>query len=124
METKDLLTEKRLSQLSEMVAEISTAELSEKIENGEIFKLLEISDADDFAAGHIKGAMHVTLDRVREAALSQFRKYQQIVVYCQESNSSVARVAALQLQRAGFTNVLVLKGGKEAWKQAELMLVE
>ncbi len=122
MQIRDLLSEKRLSHLEEMVAEIDVQELKTKIDNGEIFKLVEVSNPADFKKGHIKGAIPIPLESLRDAAPQKFRKFQQIVVYCKESNSSVGVAAARILQRLGFSNVLLLKGGKEHWQQAGLPL--
>ena len=62
MQIKDLLTEKRLRHLEEMVSEITVDELESKIKRNEIFKLVEISNPDDFANGYIDGAINIPLD--------------------------------------------------------------
>ncbi len=118
MQIKDILTEKRLCHLEPMVAEINVQELKTKIDAGEIFKLIEVSNPEHFQTGHIKGAMNIPLNSLEQTAPQQFRKFQQIVIYSQDANSSVSAVAARTLQKLGFTNVLALKGGKEAWKNA------
>lgn len=122
MQIRDLLTEKRLRHLEEMVAEISPEALNAKIKGGEIFKLIEVSDLDDFEKGHIAGAINIPLNSLVETASSKFKKFQQIVLYGQEANSGVGTVAARKLQRAGFSNVEVLKGGKEVWQNSGLPL--
>ena len=118
MQIHDLLTEKRLRHLEPMVAEINVQELKSKIDSGEIFKLVEVSNPEHFQQGHIKGAINIPLNSLELTAVQQFRKFQQIVVYSQDANSSVGAVAARLLQKSGFANVLALKGGKEAWKNA------
>lgn len=122
MQIKDLLTEKRLRHLEEMVSEITVDELQSKIKGSEIFKLVEISNPDDFANGHIKGAINIPLDSLATEASERFRKFQQVVIYTQEATSSVSTVAAGRLQRLGFSNVVLLRGGKEAWRNAGLPL--
>lgn len=118
MQIKDILTEKRLHHLEPMVAEINVQDLKSKIDAGEMFKLIEVSNPEHFQQGHIKGAINIPLNLLEQTAPQQFRKFQQIVVYSQDANSSVGAVAARILQKLGFTNVLALKGGKEAWKNA------
>ncbi|RMF58141.1 MAG: rhodanese-like domain-containing protein [Calditrichaeota bacterium] len=118
MEIRDLLTEKRLQQMGEMVAEITVAELKAKINAGEVFKLVDVSTPEDFESGHIAGAINIPLATLEETALRLFKPFQQIVVYAAETSSSLGMVAARLLQHLGFTNVLALKGGKEAWKNA------
>lgn len=122
MQVRDLLTEKRLRHLEPMVAEINVQELKSKIDGSEIFKLIEVSNPEHFQQGHIKGAINIRLNSLEQTALQQFRKFQQIVVYSQDANSSVGAVAARLLQKLGFNNALVLKGGKEAWKNAGFQL--
>ncbi len=122
MQIKDLLTEKRLRHLEEMVSEITVDELKSKIKRNEIFKLAEISNPDDFDNGHIAGAINIPLDSLATEASKRFRKFQQIVIYVQEAASSVGTVAAGRLQRLEFSNVVLLRGGKEAWRNAGLLL--
>ncbi len=118
MKIRDLLTEKRLCNLEEMVAEISLEELNSKIEEGEIFHLIEVSNEDDFNQGQIPGAINIPLTSLKETVTRDFKKYEQIVVYCKESSSSVGVTAARILHRLGFSNVLLLRGGKEGWQNA------
>lgn len=122
MKIKDLLTEKRLHHLEEMVAEITVDELKSKRKRNEIFKLVEISTPADFANGHIDGAINIPLDLLATETSKRFRKFQQIVIYVQEAASSVGTVAAVRLQRLEFSNVVLLSGGKEAWRNAGLPL--
>lgn len=121
MKTRDLLTEKRLRNLEPMVAEISVDELRSKIQQEETFRLVEVSDLEDFENEHIAGALNIPIHSLEKASQT-FRKFQQIVIYCQESTSSLGFAASRQLQKIGFSNVLVLKGGKEAWRNAGLPL--
>ena len=88
----------------------------------EIFKLVEISNPDDFDNGHIDGAINIPLDSLAREASKRFRKFQQIVIYVQQEVSSVGTVAAGRLQRLEFSNVALLTGGKEAWRNAGLPL--
>jgi len=122
MQRKDLLTEKRLYDLEEMVAEIGLKELKSKIDGGEIFGLVEVSNTEDFKKGHIPGAVNIPLNFFGETANKKFRKYEQIVVYCQETFFSVGISAARILQRLGFSNVLLFRGGKEAWEKAGYLM--
>jgi len=123
MQTRDLLTEKRLHQLGEMVALISPDELKDKQFKGELFKLVDVSDASAFAQGHIDGAVNMPLKELVETASAHFKKFQQIVLYHHDATSSVSTVAARQLQQAGFSNILVLQGGSQNWKESGHSLV-
>lgn len=122
MNAHDILTQKRLRHLEPMVAEITVEELQSKFALDETFKLIELSDPDDYAKGHIEGALHISPGALKEEAQKRFLTFQQIVLYTEEANSSIAIAGARLLQSLGFSNVVVLKGGKEAWKNAGLDL--
>ncbi|MFQ5630705.1 MAG: rhodanese-like domain-containing protein [bacterium] len=124
MEIHDLLTHKRLRDLGEMVSEIGPEDLKAKLENFETFQLVEVSNPDDFTKSHIEGAMNIPLLELKETAQKKFRKFQQIVVYCQAASSTVGAVAARTLQELGFYNVLMLTGGKEGWRECGFPLQE
>ncbi|MFQ5675907.1 MAG: rhodanese-like domain-containing protein [bacterium] len=124
MQKKDMLTSKRLRHLEAMISEMTVDELNAKMKRGEIFKLLEVSNPNDFEKGHIEGAIHILIDVLETEAEKRFRKFEQIVVYTREASSSVGMVAVRKLQALGFSNVLLLRGGSEAWQNANLSLSE
>ncbi len=124
MQTKDLLTEKCLRQLEEMVTEISPQDLNAKFLGEEIFQLVDVSDPGKFAEGRIAGAINIPLDSLVATVESSFKKFQQVVLYHDQASSSAGTVAARRLQRVGFFNVVLLRGGKEGWKAAGLALVD
>lgn len=122
MHTKDLLTTKRLRNLEEMVAEITPEQLSEKINTGEFVHLIDVSEEEEFAKKHIKGARNVSLSAIVSEVAGDFQKFQKLVVCCHESVDSVGKVAVRKLQHAGFCNVELLTGDAEAWQRAGLLL--
>ena len=72
------------------------------------------------SSGHIEGAVNLPLGDLRARILARDRdlgdlKGQRILVYCQ-GETRAAR-AARQLRDAGFTRVMVLKGGFRAWRR-------
>jgi rhodanese-related sulfurtransferase len=122
MNTRDVLTEKRLRNLEAMVSEVDALELKAKMDAGEILKLVEVSNQSDFDQGHLVGAVRIPLEDIQSSGLKRFQKFQQIVIYCEEAKSSVGLNAVRILQRLGFSNVILLRGGKEAWREAGLPL--
>ncbi|MFQ5601970.1 MAG: rhodanese-like domain-containing protein [bacterium] len=124
MKKSDILTEKRLRHLEEFVAEITIADLKRKINNGEKFILIDVSHREDFNKSHLEGAVNLNLGVISESAEIQFHKYQQIIVTCQNADSIAGKRAVQLLQRAGFTNALLLKGGKQDWQNAGLPILE
>ena len=122
MQVRDLLTEKRLRSVEAPVSEIDLDTLKKKLQNQEVFGLVEVSEKADFEAGHIQNAIPARLEEILDVAGHRFRKFQQIIIYTSEASSRAAMLAGQRLQQAGFANVVVLKGGKEAWRNAQLPL--
>jgi len=77
---------------------------------------LDVREADEFAAGHLPGAINIHYDQVASRA-DQLPHEHPIVIYCIHS-AHRAPEAAKSLQALGFDNVWVLEGGIVAW-QAE-----
>ena len=86
------------------------------LDEGQSVTLLDVRQADEFAAGHIANAINVHYDQVA-ALVDQLPHEQPIVVYCIHS-AHRAPMAAKTLRGLGFNNVSILEGGIVAW-QAE-----
>lgn len=81
--------------------------------------LVDVREADEFAAGHIINARHIPLSQV-EARAGEVKKNKSkpVIVYCATGVRSGAAVAALK--KGGYEQVFNLAGGLSAWKQAGL----
>lgn len=81
--------------------------------------VLDVRGADDFAAGHILGALHVPLEALeaRRAELDQYRE-RPVIAVCAAGNDA-GRVVRM-LRGAGFTRAVALAGGIAAWQGAHL----
>lgn len=81
--------------------------------------LVDVREADEFAAGHIINARHIPLSQV-EARAGEVKKNKSrpVIVYCATGVRSGAAVAALK--KSGYEQVFNLAGGLSAWKQAGL----
>ncbi|MCT7990766.1 rhodanese-like domain-containing protein [Laspinema olomoucense] len=77
--------------------------------------LLDVREAGEFAGEHIKGATLLPLSQF-DPKSPKLQGGKNIVLYCQSGNRS--RQAAQKLLAAGVTEVMQLKGGINAWKQA------
>ncbi|MDM7861586.1 rhodanese-like domain-containing protein [Alteromonas sp. ASW11-36] len=101
------------------VKELGTHEATLQI-NKEDALVLDIRPPADFKKGHILGSRQLKPEEIREADFSKLEKHKgkPIIVACAMGNS--ARKTALQLTKAGFPNVSVLKGGVNAWTGAGL----
>ncbi|RMH13324.1 MAG: thiosulfate sulfurtransferase GlpE [Gammaproteobacteria bacterium] len=76
--------------------------------------VLDIRDAQSYAAGHIEGAIAA---KDFKAFMTNANKDAPLVVCCYHGNTSQG--AAEQLVKQGFTNVYSLDGGYEAWENAD-----
>jgi rhodanese-related sulfurtransferase len=84
---------------------------------------LDARTPDDYAAGHIAGALNLPAaqfeERFPEAAL-RLSPESRIVAYCDGVECDLSRRLAERLTEFGFTNVQVLPNGWTAWRQAGL----
>lgn len=81
--------------------------------------LLDVRAAEAFAAGHIRGARNLPLERLTESldGLKRF-KDKPVIVYCERGVTAVAAVR--QLAQQGFGKVVNLRGGLSAWRAEQL----
>ena len=76
--------------------------------------LLDVRTDKEYAAGHIPGAVHVPLSEIGEK-IKKLKKDKEIVVFCQNGNRSIWAIK--RLMGMGYTNLVNLKGGFNAWKR-------
>lgn len=78
--------------------------------------VLDVRSAEEFAAGHVPGARHVSFDQVA-SRLAELGPAREVVVYCERGPR--ASQAAAVLSGAGFT-VRHLAGHMRGWRQQGL----
>lgn len=114
---KELLAEARAR-----IVEIDTGQAAESLGRESVL-LLDVREPEEFAAGHLPGAVSVPRGMLepRAAADSPARSDEladparEIVVYC--GSGARSALAAVTLQELGFTNVRSMAGGIQAWSQ-------
>jgi rhodanese-related sulfurtransferase len=85
--------------------------------------LLDVRSQGEFDAGHIRDARHLPQDQVAGAAESLKKYKEKVVIACCESGMrSGATARALRTQ--GFSKVVNLRGGLQAWRAENLPLVK
>jgi rhodanese-related sulfurtransferase len=85
--------------------------------------LLDVRSQAEFDAGHILDARHIPQDQLA-TSIATLKKYQEkVVIACCESGMRSGAAARL-LQAQGFTKVVNLKGGLQAWRAENLPLVK
>ena len=81
--------------------------------------VLDVRDAEAYAAGHIRGARHLPADRLADSLDSLKRlKERPVIVYCERGSSAATTLRTLAAQ--GFTKVVSLRGGLGAWRTENL----
>jgi len=85
--------------------------------------LVDVRSQAEFDSGHILDARHVPQDEVAKAAETLKRFKDKVVVVCCESGMR-SGAAARVLQAQGFTKVVNLRGGLQAWRTENLPLVK
>lgn len=81
--------------------------------------LIDVREADEFAAGHLPGAIHASrgmLEFKLSGNPALAARDIQVVLYCKTSGR--AALAAVAMQEMGYLNVKSIAGGFDAWAAA------
>ena len=99
------------------IQEVSVAEADLAIQDADV--LIDVREADEFAAGHLPGAIHAARGML-EFKLSSNPNLSardlKIVLYCKTSGR--AALAACALHDMGYLQVKSISGGIDAWAAA------
>jgi molybdopterin/thiamine biosynthesis adenylyltransferase/rhodanese-related sulfurtransferase len=101
-------------QIRSQVDEVDPAEVRRQIGNGAV--LIDVRENEEFAAGHIPGAVHVPrsyLESRIEGAVPDHDAH--VILYCQSGNRSAWAAHTLR-ELLGYENVEHMTGGITLWK--------
>lgn len=101
------------------IRETDVATVRARQEAGEAFTLVDVREQDEWARGHLPGALHLgkgVIERDAEAALPD--PDAEVVLYCGGGYRSA--LAADALRAMGYTNVASMDGGWRGWTEAGL----
>ena len=99
------------------IHEVTVADADRAIQDANV--VLDVREADEFAAGHLPGAIHASRGMLEFKLSSQpelSARDLKIVLYCKTSGR--AALAACSLQAMGYLQVQSLAGGFDAWSAA------
>ena len=99
------------------VAEIPVAEAEAAIRDADL--LLDVREAEEFAAGHLPGAIHVSrglLEFKLSGSPQLASRDLSFMLYCKTSGR--AALAAVAMREMGYLNVKSISGGFDAWAAA------
>lgn len=93
-------------------------ELQRRVATGDSsLVVLDVREADAFAAGHIPGARHIPRGQLELRVDQVFPDPAlRIVTYCELGK--ISTLAACTLREMGFTRAVALDGGMRKWKEA------
>jgi rhodanese-related sulfurtransferase len=90
-------------------------------ESGEYHILVDTREDSEWAAGHVAGAVHMSKGVIERDIETNFPdKATSLVLYCGGGFRSA--LAADNLQKMGYGNVISLDGGWKALKESGLLL--
>jgi rhodanese-related sulfurtransferase len=99
------------------VRETNVAEVKRRLDAGEKLKLVDVREDSEWAKGHLPGAQHLSkgvIERDIETAVPD--KNAEIILYCGGGFRSA--LAADNLQKMGYKNVISMDGGWRGWTKA------
>ena len=110
---------KLVNDAKKRVKETNVADVKRRQDGGEKFVLVDVREDNEWAAGHVAGAIHLgkgIIERDIEKAVPDTGA--KIILYCGGGFRSA--LAADNLQKMGYTNVESMDGGWKGWVGAGL----
>lgn len=99
------------------VRECIVSDVKRRLDAGESFHIVDVREESEFAAGHIPGAMHLSKGVIERDVERKFPDPDtELVLYCGGGFRSA--LAADNLQKMGYKNVISMDGGWSGWKEA------
>ena len=98
------------------VRETNVEQVKKKMDRGWKFILVDVREESEFAKDHLPGAIHLgkgIIERDIEARVPDLNA--EIVLYCGGGFRSA--LAADNLQKMGYTNVISMDGGIRDWRE-------
>ncbi|WP_420235236.1 rhodanese-like domain-containing protein [Pseudomonas sp. ABY48] len=108
----DLVTEAKA-----LIEEVTIDDADRAIQDADV--LIDVREADEYAAGHISGAIHASrgvleFKLTNDSALCA--RELKVVLYCKTSGR--AALAAASMKNMGYLHVKSIAGGFDAWVSA------
>jgi len=106
-----------VNEAKQRVRECNVADVKGRLDAGEAFHVVDVREESEYAAGHLPGAIHLgkgVIERDIEKTIPNPEA--EIVLYCGGGYRSA--LAAENLGRMGYTNVISMDGGFGGWKEA------
>lgn len=104
------------------VTTMTPRQLHDLVESGKDIELIDVRTPVEFREVHVSFARNVPLDQLNASEIASGRNGgQPLYVICRSGGR--AKQACEKLHAAGYTNVVNVEGGTQAWDQAGLPVV-
>ena len=98
------------------VRETTVDEVKKRLDRSDKFALIDVREESEFARGHLPGASHLGKGIIERDVETKFPDTAtELVLYCGGGYRSA--LAADNLQKMGYTNVISMDGGFREWKE-------
>jgi rhodanese-related sulfurtransferase len=98
------------------VRETNVDEVKKRMDRGDKFLLVDVREESEYAKDHLPGAIHLgkgVIERDIEERVPELNK--EMILYCGGGYRSA--LAADNLQKMGYTNVISMDGGIRGWRE-------
>jgi rhodanese-related sulfurtransferase len=105
------------------IRETDVDTVKNRMDRGDKLLLLDVREESEFAKDHLPGAIHVgkgVIERDIEARVPDLNA--EMILYCGGGYRSA--LAADNLQKMGYTNVISMDGGVRGWRDKNYPLVK
>ncbi len=105
------------------VRETDVDTVKKRMDHGDKFVLVDVREESEFAKDHLPGAIHLgkgVIERDIEGRVPELNT--EMVLYCGGGYRSA--LAADNLQKMGYTNVISMDGGIRGWREKNYPLVK
>lgn len=113
---------KLVNEAKSRVKETTVDEVKRRLDRGDKFMLVDVREESEFAKDHLPGAVHLgkgVIERDIEARVPVPET--ELILYCGGGFRSA--LAADNLQKMGYSNVISMDGGIREWREKNYPLV-
>jgi rhodanese-related sulfurtransferase len=103
------------------IREVGIDDVKARLDRGDSFVLVDVREESEYAKDHLPGAIHLgkgIIERDIEERVPELNT--PVVLYCGGGYRSA--LAADNLQKMGYTNVLSMDGGIRGWREKHFPL--
>ena len=106
---------KLVEEARKRVQETTVDQVKARLDRGEAFQLVDVREESEYAKDHLPGAVHLGKGIIERDVEQRFPDTgAEIVLYCGGGFRSA--LAADNLQKMGYTNVISMDGGVRGWR--------